>query len=75
MISEYIATTENIEGVYAQYEAIRKSGMTNMFDKDGVLQIAEGLGYTELADQIDNGDYIKVLKNYGEAVERGYISP
>lgn len=40
--------TEYNEKVLQQYEAIRSSGMINMFDIEGVKQIASDMGSHEL---------------------------
>jgi len=48
--------TEYDDEVMQQQEAIRKSGMTNMFDIQGVKKIAQEMGSDELVEFIDNND-------------------
>ena len=46
--------------VFEQYEIIRKSGQTNMFNLMHVIRIAECLDLTALLDAIDDGNYGKI---------------
>jgi hypothetical protein len=68
-----------IEGIdseiFVQYEKIRESGLTNMFDRNRVLQIAEQIGFDELTEFIeeDNANYGKILRNYGKAKDAKII--
>jgi len=55
---------ETIKKVIAQYEAIRRSGEVNMFDKYGVQHIASDNNLHELVIAIEDGGYIEILKNY-----------
>ncbi|EGQ44146.1 MAG: hypothetical protein J07AB43_02050 [Candidatus Nanosalina sp. J07AB43] len=57
--------SEYPEEVLHQQEAIRRSGMINMFDMRGVKQIAEDMGYDELAEFIEKSSanvYIEMAK-------------
>jgi vacuolar-type H+-ATPase subunit C/Vma6 len=65
---------EGIDGeVFKQYEAIRQSGLTNMFDRLTVTRIARQMGFDELVAEIKKGNYGKILQNYTKAVEAGII--
>jgi len=48
--------TEYDDEVMQQQEAIRKSGMTNMFNIQRVKKIAQEMGSDELVEFIDNND-------------------
>ena len=48
--------TDYNEKVLQQQEAVRESGMTNMFNMQKVKDIAEQMGCDELAEFIDNND-------------------
>lgn len=48
--------TDYNEQVLQQQEAIRESGMTNMFNIRNVKEIAEEMGADELVEFIDNND-------------------
>jgi Mg/Co/Ni transporter MgtE len=55
--------------VLQQQEAIRSSGMINMFDKNGVKEIAEDMGSTELAEFIENAsadEYVEMAEQSAE---------
>ena len=54
--------------VIAQYEAIRRSGQTNMLDKIMVQHIANKNNFYALVVAIEN-DYSKILKTYGEVIK------
>jgi Mg/Co/Ni transporter MgtE len=65
---------ENIRAeVFQQYEEVRKSGLTNMFDLSKVTKIAEDMDYTALLEEIDEGNYGRILRNYSKAVKIGII--
>lgn len=68
---------EEIDGiskeVFEQYEEVRKSGLTNMFSQDTVSALADDWGLDELAETIDKGDYMKILRNYEKAAENGWV--
>jgi len=55
--------------VIAQYEAIRRSGQTNMFSRTAVQLIAFENGFFELVVAIDQGCYGYILKNYSELMK------
>ncbi|AGM11869.1 hypothetical protein DNAM5_6 [Haloarcula californiae tailed virus 1] len=51
--------------IYAQFEAVRRSGKTNMLDKTTVQRIAYECEYFELVNFIedaDNGQYMERLE-------------
>jgi len=52
----------------AQYEAIRRSGLTNMFDKHVVMRIASDNDFHHLVVAADK-DYGNILKRYSEIIE------
>lgn len=54
--------------VIRQYEAIRKAGFCNMFDRGCVQSVAEHMGFDELA-RLDRQQYADVLKNYSGLME------
>jgi len=59
---------ENKKKVIAQYEAIRRSGLTNMFDKNMVQRIAyENEFYTLVTAIADN--YGSILSHYSEWIK------
>ena len=61
--------TEYDDEVMQQQEAIRKSGMTNMFDIQGVKKIAQEMGSDELVEFIDDNDsdtYIDMAEKAAE---------
>jgi len=51
--------------VIAQYEAVRRLGQTNMFDRIMVQRIAYENHFYELVNAIEDG-YGKILENYSE---------
>lgn len=51
--------------VIAQYEAIRRLGQTNMFDKNMVQRIAYENEFYELVEAIEE-DYAEILRNYSK---------
>jgi len=63
------------EEVFVQYEIIRRSGMTNMFDKNTVHKIAIDVDLVDLVSFIEEDDknYMKILKNFGKAKEAGIV--
>ena len=54
--------------VIAQYEAIRRSGQTNMFDRNMVQRIASENKFYALVVAIEE-DYSSILKNYSEWIK------
>lgn len=56
--------------VLQQQEAIRSSGMINMFDKEGVKQIAEDMGSDELVDFIENASADEYMDMANESVRQ-----
>ena len=52
-----------------QYEAVRKSGATNMYDYPGVITIAHRMGLYNLAS-INREDYVKILQNFGKLMKK-----
>jgi hypothetical protein len=44
------------QGVYEGLEAVRKSGITNMFDMKNVKELASSMGYKETIDWLDKVD-------------------
>lgn len=56
--------------IMAQYEAIRRSGKTNMFAKNAVQRIAYNNHMYELVNLITDGGYASVLKNYGKLIKQ-----
>jgi len=54
--------------IIAQYEAIRRSGQTNMFNKNMVQHIANKNSFFELVIAIEE-DYTKILKSYSEEIK------
>ena len=58
---------------FRQYESIRLSGLTNMFDLKKVTEIAEDWDLTVLLDVIDDGYYTKIMRNYSAAKKAGII--
>lgn len=59
---------ENPEKVIAQYEAVRRSGLTNMFDRYAVQRIASDSGFHELVIAAED-NYGKILTGYSELME------
>ena len=56
---------EKIKKIIAQYEAVRRLGQTNMFDRIMVQRIAHENHFYELVIAIEDG-YGKILENYSE---------
>jgi len=56
------------EEIFEQYEEIRLTGLTNMFDMKRVLQIAEMRDFSELIEFADNkiSNYSKILQSHSE---------
>lgn len=52
------------EQVMQQYEAVRQSGHTNMFDRSNVKNFAEQAGFDELVEVIEQGDYAECMDRY-----------
>lgn len=59
---------ENREKVIAQYEAIRRSGLTNMFDRHRVQRIAYDNDFYELVNAAED-DYGAILGSYSELMK------
>lgn len=51
--------------IVEQYEKVRQSGKTNMFDYYNVITIANSFGFYALAT-ITRDDYIYLLQNFGK---------
>jgi len=62
--------TEYDDEVMQQQEAIRKSGMTNMFNIQRVKKIAQEMGSDELVEFIDNNDSDAYMDMAEKAAER-----
>lgn len=56
--------------VAGQFEAIRKSGKTNMMDKNRVQSIASDNDFYELVLMIEDGGYMELLSGYGELKDK-----
>jgi hypothetical protein len=59
--------TQYDDNVLQQQEAIRQSGMVNMFDKGGVKRIALDMGSTELVEFIETASGAEYLDMAEEA--------
>lgn len=59
-----LISAETVEG----YEQVRQSGLTNMFNFDGVLQVADLLDVGELA-YISREEYKVLLMNFGKLMK------
>jgi Mg/Co/Ni transporter MgtE len=66
--------TDYDDKVLQQQEAIRQSGIVNMFDKNRVKEIAEDVGSDELAEFIENADPEEYIEMAEEAREQMGIS-
>jgi Mg/Co/Ni transporter MgtE len=62
--------TDYDDKVLQQQEAIRQSGIINMFDKNRVKEIAEDVGSDELAEFIENADAEEYIEMAQEAREQ-----
>ena len=62
--------TEYNEKVLQQQEAIRQSGLINMFDMNGVKQIAEDMGNDELVEFIEEATAEEYFDMAREAARR-----
>ena len=60
---------EEQETIVNQYEAVRRSGQTNMLNKTAVQRIAFDNDLYELVNFIDGDDYGSLLQNYAELQE------
>jgi len=60
---------ENPKKVIAQYEAVRRSGLTNMFDKNAVQRIAFDSDFYDLVNLITDGGYAEILTGYSELMK------
>jgi len=61
-------TETDIKKVIAQYEAVRRLGQTNMFDKNMVQRIAYENGFYELVNAIED-NYGSILSHYSEWIK------
>ena len=61
---------EEIKTTITQYEAVKRSGLTNMLDKHGVQRIASDNGLHNLVIAIAYGKYGEILKNYSEWIQQ-----
>ncbi|MBU0777760.1 DUF5049 domain-containing protein [Patescibacteria group bacterium] len=59
--------------IMEQYEAIRKSGVTNMFDYYNVVKIADKLEFYSLASLIRE-EYGQLLMNFSSLMKKYDIS-
>lgn len=56
-----------------EYECVRRSGVTNMFDYKSVYRVARENGLTNLANAcLDTAAYADVLRNYRVVSESEY---
>ena len=51
--------------IMQQYEYIRKSGVTNMFDYNNVIRYAEQFGFDDLAE-VTYKEYKNILMNFSK---------
>ena len=65
-----LSMTDYDDKVLQQQEAIRQSGIVNMFDKNRVKEIAEDVGSDELAEFIENADPEEYIEMAEEAREQ-----
>jgi len=65
-----LSMTDYDDKVLQQQEAIRQSGIINMFDKNRVKEIAEDVGSDELAEFIENADAEEYIEMAQEAREQ-----
>lgn len=49
---------------FQQYRTIQREGHCNMLDQSCVRDVAESLGFEELAEVIDDDDYHIIIENY-----------
>lgn len=70
-----IKPPKELDGISAkafeEYETVRASGMTNMFDRRTVREIADKLELNALKKVIDEGNYSKFFGNYDKALKLG----
>ena len=59
--------------VIIEFEAIRKSGLANMFDVKTVEQYTELAGFKRLLNVISLGLYSKLLQNYSRLMDKHEI--
>ena len=55
--------------VMEQYEKVRKSGVSNMFDVTAVLNYAAFFGYEALAN-LSRKDYIDIISNFSHYMKK-----
>jgi len=58
----------NEKKIMAQYEAVRRSGLTNMFDKHAVMRIASDNDFHDLVVAAEE-NYGDILKRYSEVMK------
>ena len=58
-----------IKTLIEQYEAIRRSGLTNMVQSQVVQTIASDNDMPELVDFIEEGRYMELISNYTEWIK------
>jgi len=59
---------EKAKRIIAQYEAIRRSGQTNMFDKHAVQRIANDNEFYELVIAVED-NYADILGHYSDLMK------
>ena len=52
-----------------QYEAVRKSGITNMYDYYAVMRAAEWMKFSSLAS-LSSKKYMELLRNFGKLMKK-----
>ena len=62
----------NQEKIIQQYELIRQSGLTNMFNYTNVKYIAKKIECTELYNFVQNSvhNYQTILRNFGKLMKK-----
>mgnify|MGYP000099502684 CR=1 FL=1 len=66
-----MADQEFDDEVLEQQEQVRRSGAVNMFDKSGVQDVAEQMGFDELASFIDEADAEEYIEMAGQSAKEG----
>lgn len=62
---------EKQEKVMRQYETVRKSGVTNMFDRTRVRWVARKLKFVELVEAASDMDlYVSILTNFSDLMKK-----
>lgn len=52
------------EAAFEQYRGVQETGQVNMMNIEGVKHVADSLGYYELAEVIEDGEYDTLIENY-----------